>query len=132
MDNANPMAENDGAQWASLTPTELRDFVDRNQWNCARTMPKYPHEYVLMQRCSSADDFFRFVMTIRRYGYDEYFFTKRIRYLDVDDRRYWTMGDLLKTTWVLNRALNTKPDVPMVLNKTPFITNPPDRGDPKG
>ena len=83
----------------------------------------------MLQNSSSEDDFFRFVMTIRRYGYDEIFFAKKMRYLDLDGRRYWTMGDLLATTWVLNRALNTKPDVPMVPNETLFITNPPDRDD---
>jgi hypothetical protein len=132
MDNVTPMDGTDGSQWTELTVPELRDFVERNRWTYAKTMPKHPHEYVLLKNSSSEDGFFRFVMTIRRYGYDEYFYTKRIRYLDVDGRRYWTMGDLLETTWVLNRALNTGPDVPMVLNKTPFITNPPNGGEHAG
>ena len=111
------------AQWETMTVLELRAFVERNLWTYARTMPKHPHEYVLLWNSSCEEDFFRFVMTIRRLGYDEYFYTKRIRYLDVDARRYWTMGDVMETTWVLNRALNTKPDTPMVLNEIPFITN---------
>ena len=111
------------AEWETMTVLELRPFVERNLWAYARTMPKHPHEYVLLWDSSSGDDFFRFVTTIRRLGYDEYFYTKRIRYLDLDGRRYWTMDDVLETTCVLNRALNTKPDVPMVLNEIPFITN---------
>jgi hypothetical protein len=125
MDNVTSMDGTDGSQWAELTVQELHDFVERNRWTYAKTMPKHPHEYVLLQNCSSADDFFRFVMTIRRFGYDELFFAKKMRYLDVDGRRYWTMGDLLVTTCVLNRALNMGPDIPMVLNDVPFITNPP-------
>jgi hypothetical protein len=88
-------------------------------------MPKHPHEYVLLQKCSSADVFYRFAMTIRRLGYDELFFSKKMRYLDVDGWRYWTMGDLLVTTWVLNRAQNQRPDIPVVLNNVTFVTNPP-------
>jgi hypothetical protein len=120
----------DGFQWASLTMPELRDFIACNSWIFARTMPQCPHEYVLLWKCTSEDIFFRFAMTIRRFGYDEYFFSKKMRYLDVDGRRYWTMGDLLATTWVLNRALNTGPDLPHVLNQSPFINNPPNNQFP--
>jgi hypothetical protein len=115
----------DGSEWESMAVPELSAFVERNAWSFARTMPKHPHEYVLLWKCSSERDFFRFAMTIRRYGYDENFFTKRIRYMDLCGRRYWTMGDLLETTWVLNRATNKGPDVPMAPNPTPFQTNPP-------
>ena len=56
-------------------------------------MPKHPHEYVIHQKGSSDETFFRFVMTIRRHGYDDHFYLLRIRYLDLDGRRYWTMGE---------------------------------------
>ena len=114
-----------GSEWESMAAIELSAFVESNSWTFARTMPKHPHEYVLLWKSSSKEDFFRFAMTIRRFGYDEYFYTKQIRYMDLDGRRYWTMGDLLKTTFVLNRAMNKGPDVPMAPNPTPFQTNPP-------
>lgn len=125
MDDALQPDNTDGSQWGSLALPDLREFIERNQWIYARTMPEHPHEYVVLQKCTLADSFFQFAMTIRRFGYDEYFFSKKIRYFDVDRRRYWTMGDLLVTTCVLNRAMNTRPDIPWSLNKTPFITNPP-------
>ena len=113
-----------------MTLPELRDFIERNPWTYAKTMPKWPHEYVQLWRSTSDEAFFRFVMTIRRLGYDEPFLTKRHRYLDMDGRRYWTMGDLLETTWVLNRVANREPDHPMAPNPVPFVTNPPNNQYP--
>lgn len=115
-----PTQLEDGSQWLSMSDVELRSFVERNTWTYAKTMPQCPHEYVVLWKSTSDEEFLRFVMTIRRYGYDEYFYSKRMRYLDVNGWRYWTMGAQIETTWVLNRAQNTQPDRPQLLNKENF------------
>jgi len=33
----------------SLSP-ELRDFVNRETWTYAKTMPKWPHEYLVLEK----------------------------------------------------------------------------------
>lgn len=111
----------DGCEWATLPMAELRAFIEANRWIYARTMPRHPHEYVLLWDADSERAFYRFGMTIRRFGYDEMFFSKSIRYLDVDGRRYWTMGAQLAATWVLNRAENTGPDRPWALSPQHFV-----------
>ena len=123
-------ASSDGQQWQTMPLAEQRDFIASNSWTFARTVPQCPHEYVLLWKCRSEENFFRFAMTIRRCGYDEKFHDKLMRYLDVDGTRYWTMGDLLETTWVLNRAKNTRPDLLQQPNAMPFVTNPPNNQFP--
>ena len=36
-------------EWVKL-PTELRDFMDTTEWTVAKTMPEWPHEY-LVRNC---------------------------------------------------------------------------------
>ena len=114
-------ASMDGDQYENLTIEEMRAFVRRNEWTFAKTMPQIPHEYLLEWNADNPDDFFRFVMTIRRMGYDEFFFKKQVRYADVEGYKYWTMGVYLETTWVLNRAKLSRSENPLAANPVPFV-----------
>ena len=87
-----------------MTPPELARFVESEPWTFAKTMPQWPHEYVVRGRVQDEESFFRCVVTIRRFGYDGRFFTKTLRYLDLDPHKYWTMGDFLAYTIIINRA----------------------------
>jgi hypothetical protein len=124
--NQNP----DTVEWVTMQVPELRDFIERNLWVYARTMPQCPHEYVTLWHSSSEEAFFRFVSTVRRYGYDQRFFSRTHRYLDLGGWKYWTMGDELRTTWILNRARHDGPPHPKLLNKKVFATNPPNHLTP--
>jgi hypothetical protein len=111
----------DGDQYGNLTPDEMQAFVRRHGWTIAKTMPRFPHEYLLDRKADNPDEFFRFIMTIRRLGYDEYFSKTKIRYAEVDGHKYWTMGECLKVTTVLNRAKLDRPDKPLAHNPVPFV-----------
>jgi len=111
----------DGDQYQNLTVEEMRAFVRRHEWTFAKTMPRFPHEYLLNWKADNADDFSRFIMTIRRLGYDDYFFKTQIRYAEVDGHKYWTMGECLRVTTVLNRAKLERPEKPLVPNPVAFI-----------
>jgi hypothetical protein len=121
---ANPAAfrePQDGDQYQNLTIEEIRALVRRHEWTFAKTMPQTPHEYLLKWDADKADDYFRFMMTIRRLGYDEYFFNTKYRYADVDGYKYWTMGEYLNMSWVLNRAKLDRPENPLIPNPVPFV-----------
>ena len=34
----------------TLFPVDLRDFVDSAKWTFAKTMPEWPHEYIVRER----------------------------------------------------------------------------------
>lgn len=110
----------DGAAWPTMARKELRMFIDQHLWTYARTMPQCPHEYLLLWKAKSEADFLRFVMTVRQFGYDQDYFGKRHRYLDVAGWRYWTMGAQMEATWVLNRAKNADVDNPILPSSVPF------------
>lgn len=111
---------NDGDQYQTLSEGEMRSFVERHEWVYAKSMPRAPHEYLLEWRADNRQEFFSFVMTIRRFGYDERYRTMTIRYYDLDIFKYWTMGEFTETTYVLNRARIYRPGHPRLPSAEPF------------
>ena len=51
-----------------LLPKDLRDFVDRETWTYAKTMPEWPHEYIVRDRVDESL-FVQLVEHIRAHGY---------------------------------------------------------------
>jgi hypothetical protein len=71
----------------------FRKFVMESRWRFAKTyVESYPHEYTL-QRWGEANSFWRAILCIERWGVLEPFWTARRKYLYVDERKYWHMGD---------------------------------------
>ena len=87
----------------SRFPSELREFVAREQWTYAKTMPKWPHEYIVRDRVEE-DLFVRMVQHIRTHGYDGRFYSRKITYFDEDGMVYWTMGAPVDETKIINRC----------------------------
>src|SRR5579884_3938089 len=72
----------------------FRDFVRNTKWRFAKTyVETYPHEYSL-DEWNQDDVFTRAISCIERYGVLEPFYTAQRKYLYVDDRIYWHMGDV--------------------------------------
>ena len=95
-------------------------LISTVKWVYAKTMPKFPHEYIVRWNYPELDeDFCLFAQHIRDTGYPGSFFRKKLIYLNVGEWKYWTMGDpihldvdqaranLSHTTFILNRAKRT-------------------------
>ena len=89
----------------SLTrlPEDLRRFVTESRWTFARTMPTWPHEYLVRGRVD--DRLFEALVThIRAHGYEGRFYCRPITYFAEDGRVYWTMGAPIPQTTIINRC----------------------------
>ena len=84
-------------------PDELNDFVNQEKWTYAKTMPEWPHEYLVRERVDDAL-FVKLVKHIRANGYEGKFYSKSITYYDEDGMVYWTMGAPLDETIIINRC----------------------------
>jgi hypothetical protein len=86
----------------------LRSFIDRAQWTYAKTMPDQPHEYAVRAKCVkdgiTEDEFEQVVQMIRTHGYRRRRGKSYYTYVNVDGRRYWTMGWPVNQTTIINRA----------------------------
>ncbi|HPR91059.1 MAG TPA: hypothetical protein PLD93_06470 [Synergistaceae bacterium] len=85
-----------------------RAFIAGNDWIFAKTYAKTaPHEYVVKTKLPSEEmqkEFEWFAMLIRQKGYETEFWGTIYMYLDIDGKKYWTMGEPLEETIILNRA----------------------------
>lgn len=84
-------------------PADLREFIDSCEWTFARTMPEWPHEYIVRERVDE-DLFVKLVQHIRSNGYEGKFYRKSITYYDADGMTYWTMGEPIEETVIINRC----------------------------
>ena len=82
-------------------PEFLREFIASQKWTFAKTMPQWPHWYVVRGKGPSEEDFAKFVHHIRAFGYDEQWHTLNNRYLDFDGYKYWTMGFVYSVTIII-------------------------------
>jgi hypothetical protein len=87
----------------SLLPRILQEFINSTQWTFAKTMPEWPHEYIVRNRVDE-DLFVRLVRHIREHGYQGKFYRRSITYYDAGGMTYWTMGAPLDKTVIVNRC----------------------------
>jgi hypothetical protein len=99
----------------AFTIDDARTYIDDVRWRYAKTMPQWPHEYIVRGwRPDLERQFFEFVELIRHDGIvkpwppgvptPRYHHT----YLSLDGWEYWTMGAPVLETTVINRASLTQ------------------------
>ena len=85
-------------------PSDLREFVTSTTWTFAKTYAAtWPHEYIVRHRVDEAL-FVKLVVHIRSNGYEGRFYSRRITYFDEDGMVYWTMGEPIEETTIVNRC----------------------------
>ena len=72
-------------------PEDLHDFVREAKWTFAKTMPQWPHEYIVRDRVD-VNLFEQLVRHIRANGFEEAFYQETFIYFEEDGLLYWTMG----------------------------------------
>ena len=91
-----------------MTHAELEQFIARNQWIFAKTYAAFcPHEYVVKERLPEEEKrvFEQIVSFIREEGFVAIYGRKGPnRYYTVGEHYYWTMGEPVEVTNILNRA----------------------------
>jgi hypothetical protein len=88
-----------------MSQTEIdwfQDYIDSVRWKEAKSMPNVPHSYTIREW--KPDTFEQAVMIIRTFGVSERFYSKSYTYLYWGDYKYWTMGEPLEETIIINRA----------------------------
>jgi hypothetical protein len=86
-----------------MFPDDLRRFVAAEHWTFAKTMPAWPHEYLVRGRVDE-QLFTRLVEHIRANGYQGRFYSRPITYFESEGLVYWTMGAPVAKTTIVNRC----------------------------
>jgi hypothetical protein len=91
------------SETAASLPANLRLFIDNEKWTYAKTMPKWPHEYIVRERVDR-NLFEQLARHIRTNGFQGAFYEERYVYYEVDGMLYWTMGAPIRKTTIINRC----------------------------
>lgn len=86
---------------------KIKQFVERYPWTFAKTYAdRAPHEYYVKQELDKRGqkDFVWFVKLIRKKGFKAKFWGEEHVYLEFDGKYYWTMGEPIEETYILNRC----------------------------
>jgi len=87
---------------AAEFPAWFRLYRDRCRWRAAKSGP--PHEYTVREwRPEGDEEFEKAVAGISEFGYPQVFYRNTYTYFNLDGLKYWTMGNPLAETTVLNR-----------------------------
>jgi hypothetical protein len=96
----------------TFTVDDARAYIAKVRWQFAKTMPQWPHEYtVLLWRQDLEPEFRAFVALIRTAGVvkpwprDSSSPRYHHTYLELSECEYWTMGEPIEETTLINRAL---------------------------
>jgi hypothetical protein len=93
--SAGEVASSEFAAW-------MRSFRDDRRWQAAKSDP--PHEYTIRKwRPDAIYDFERAAAGIREFGYAQSFYGNTYVYFNLDGLKYWTVGEPIAKTTVLNR-----------------------------
>jgi len=84
-------------------PDDLRGFIDSSQWTFFRTMPEWPHEYIVREGVNEKL-FLRLVSHIRANGYEGKFHLTNITCYDDKGMVYWTTEGPVDDRIIINRC----------------------------
>lgn len=84
-------------------PEELQIFVRGEKWTYAKTMPQWPHEYIIRERVDE-NLFEQLVRHIRANGLEGAYYQETFIYYEEDGMLYWTMGAPISETTIINRC----------------------------
>ncbi len=99
---------------------KLRRLIGKCQWTFAKTMPTCPHEYIVRNKCALSDEeFVFFVQSQRKFGVPQQWWKYKFPYLHIDGYKYWTMGDTIENTIIINRAKEDNSQIHTVEQQSP-------------
>ena len=82
---------------------EIINFIETEKWTFAKTMPEWPHEYLVRERVDERL-FLQMVEHIRKFGYEGKFYSETFVFFDHNGFIYWTMGEPIEETIIINRT----------------------------
>ncbi|MBR1414729.1 MAG: hypothetical protein IJ570_02565 [Prevotella sp.] len=81
-----------------------KGLISKVSWIWAKTYPSIPHEYIVRNKCGLSDTEFLYLVNAQReFGIHEQWHKYNFPYLYIDGYKYWTMGDAIDETIILNR-----------------------------
>jgi hypothetical protein len=109
-------------------PEDLKNFIKNSEWIFAKTYAHFaPHNYIV-KNYKNKEMFERLVIYIREHGVVRKWGSRIGLYLDYNGHSYWTMGNPIPETTIINRKdmveedkLNELPRSILDESKLPYV-----------
>lgn len=86
---------------------DFAEYINRQNWIFAKTYAgRAPHEYIVKDKLNKNDmsEFLEIVIFIRHFGFPAIFWGQEHIYYYYEGYYYWTMGNPVEETIILNRC----------------------------
>jgi hypothetical protein len=123
-----------------MTKDEFQEFANNVDWTFAKSIPNWPHFYVVEEELGNPGSYAAARTFIRDHGYDGHFFDLVVRYYDVNGWTYWSspLAKPFVEQYMINRcrteytwdALSKAGELPpegfegKILSLTPVLEDP--------
>ena len=87
-----------------MTNERVAELLEKQKFTFAKTMANIPHAWSERKEWTNDKDFVDVVLFMREHGKTEYFFKKPYVYFYANGYKYWTMGNDMTITRIINRA----------------------------
>ena len=81
-----------------------RDFIEKQKWTFAKSMPHIPHEYIVRQECDNEADYWNLRDYIYAHGIKRFWRGRPGWYLNYNGHKYWAMSRK-DDSRIINRAV---------------------------
>ena len=88
---------------SAALPANLRLFIDNEKWTYAKTMPQWPHEYIVRERVDG-NLFEQLARHIQANGFEGAFYQETYVYYENHGMLYWTIGAPIGDGSITNRC----------------------------
>jgi hypothetical protein len=88
-----------------MSTEDVKSFIEKTKWIFAKTYAKTaPHEYIVRDNLLNEDknSFDEFAEIIKEQGYTKNFYNTEFKYLNIGDKKYWHMGEVINRDDVVN------------------------------
>lgn len=88
-----------------MTAVQLQKYFEaESTWVFAKSMPKFPHYYIVREKINNDQLFNEIVDSLRKNGQPRRWHGREFIYFDAGRYTYWTMGADISDTRIINRA----------------------------
>ena len=89
-----------------MTEEDFQNFVDHVDWTFAKSVPNWPHFYIVEEELDDPEGYAAARAYIRGQGYDGHFFDLGVRYYDLREWTYWSspLAKSFEDQYMINRC----------------------------
>lgn len=89
-----------------MTEEDFQDFISRVDWVFAKSIPNWPHFYIVEEELDNSEAYAAARTFIRDHGYDGHFFDLEVRYYDLGEWTYWSspLAKPFEEQYMINRC----------------------------